>query len=253
MRIISKEYDYYDQFSDKTSRIIYKRCGQEFDESTPGFLAGINIDVLHSKPFANTKHWRNERLLRHTLNTAEFGKKWVSSNSAEYFWLLIAGKLYPGLRLFVESYGRHKVATHQTVYDLYSAKAVLKLLTSKVKFRGSGMGEIFSIAEVAAELGKYFSTTINFDRACAIHLHYDSPLISLKASGNDNSICHVMVDPSLKGLSFHKELNPFLLFQELSQFMGTVMVKEENTPSKLTDLDKVKQHGFDKKKSFRNM
>jgi len=252
MRIISKTHDYYDRYNDPASRVIYNRRKQEFYKATPGFFKGITIEMNHTKPFTPTRHWRNKGLLRYVLDNTSFKKGFVVRGSTEYFWLLIAGKLYPGIRLITSALEYTDIAREEKLYNLYSAGAVLKILTNTAKYTGYDKKELFTPKKVEQELIAYFSSTMDFEYACKIHLHYKSPIILLASRANGD-VAEVTVDPGLKEIGFHKHLNPFLLYQAIDQFLGTVMVLEKNTPSKITDLDKIQQHGFDKKTSFRKM
>jgi len=40
-------------------------------------------------------------------------------------------------------------------------------------------------------------------------------------------------------------------FQEIAQYLGGVLTKRESIENKLSDIDKIKQHGFDVKYGFR--
>src|ERR1019366_2001257 len=60
--------------------------------------------------------------------------------------------------------------------------------------------------------------------------------------------------PKLVDMKFATKLSPEQLYQDLSCFMGNTMrgSPDIDTPVKLADKDRIVQHGFDLKQSFRH-
>ncbi len=62
---------------------------------------------------------------------------------------------------------------------------------------------------------------------------------------------YVALNPSLKALEFYRVKDSYSAFQEIAQYLGGVLTKRESIENKLSDIDKIKQHGFDVKYGFR--
>ena len=60
----------------------------------------------------------------------------------------------------------------------------------------------------------------------------------------------VVVNPMLRDYSFFRVMDAFTAFQELSMYLGNVLVTHDK-PDTIGDDDRIKQHGFDFKWSFR--
>lgn len=58
-------------------------------------------------------------------------------------------------------------------------------------------------------------------------------------------------DPSLKVLEFYQVVDPYSCYQSIQQFLSGVLGNIEKDGRPLTDIQKVKQHGFDAKYGFR--
>lgn len=64
----------------------------------------------------------------------------------------------------------------------------------------------------------------------------------------------VVAQPILKDLGFTKHIDALTAFNAIEEYLGYQKTKSERTESiGLTDGEKVENHGFDIKKSFRNM
>ncbi|MEM6804086.1 MAG: hypothetical protein AAF696_21965 [Bacteroidota bacterium] len=61
----------------------------------------------------------------------------------------------------------------------------------------------------------------------------------------------LMINPCLKDLDFYRYADPYTCYQDIYQYIGGVLTNTENIETKMTDLDKVNQHGFDEKYGFR--
>ncbi len=61
----------------------------------------------------------------------------------------------------------------------------------------------------------------------------------------------VIVNPKLKQIQFYKAKDAYTCYQDIAQFIGGVLTSNELNESKLSDIEKVKQHGFDERYGFR--
>lgn len=60
------------------------------------------------------------------------------------------------------------------------------------------------------------------------------------------------LNPSLKAYKFMKVVDPYSAFQEISQFISGVLGNSEKQTVDISDENRLLQHGFDKKFSFRH-
>ena len=60
-----------------------------------------------------------------------------------------------------------------------------------------------------------------------------------------------IINPLLKDYEFYKVFDTFQAFQEIQMYIGGVLGSKENEIIKISDKDKINQHGFDFKWSFR--
>lgn len=97
--------------------------------------------------------------------------------------------------------------------------------------------------------------------------NYNSPILLLNAPEfNDldrnqlDSISHTLrfgkylslrINPVLKDCEFHKVIDAFTAFQEIQMFVSGVLGKTEKETVKISDNNKIVEHGFDPKWSFR--
>ncbi len=61
----------------------------------------------------------------------------------------------------------------------------------------------------------------------------------------------VIVNPNLKKLNFQSQKDAYTCFQDIQQFISGVLGNKEDIKNNSTDIEKVKQHGFDEKYGFR--
>jgi hypothetical protein len=70
--------------------------------------------------------------------------------------------------------------------------------------------------------------------------------------GYTSSIWTVMRDPILRNLDMQQLVHPFDMYQRIAQFLSCQLAAERDNTVKLTDVERLEKHGFDKKTSFRN-
>lgn len=63
--------------------------------------------------------------------------------------------------------------------------------------------------------------------------------------------CVIFKNPCLKDLKFYKKLDSYSAYQQLQQFVSGVLTNTEQDGTNMTDIEKIKSHGFDKIYGFR--
>jgi len=230
MRIISNFYEYYDCFSDKESYSIYERKESEVSKDVDIFQAKKLKRLLRQDCF----HGVSVKLHHYSHSTKRIDD--ISHN-----FMAVGGVLYPFIRLTLETPSKcYFNGQYQDLffYNSNDLKAFLK------PFK---LNKLWGLKEVEKEIEDYFAYKINnLDKH---HLFYDAPILLFNKIRSYNF--SIVVNPCLKDYKFMTVMDNFTAAQSISQFIETVLVKEKNVPVKISDLDKVKQHGFDKKTSFR--
>lgn len=79
------------------------------------------------------------------------------------------------------------------------------------------------------------------------------PVFSYNTLGHSRLVIDRLL-PNLGDMGFAALYEPAQLYQDLAYFIGNVMSDSPDlaTPSKMTDKEKISQHGFDLKQSFRH-
>jgi len=72
-----------------------------------------------------------------------------------------------------------------------------------------------------------------------------------KIKAIDSNKVSIKKNPILKTLDFYKIKDAYSAHQEISQYLGGVLTSREVLKENLTDVEKVKKHGFDEKYGFR--
>jgi hypothetical protein len=88
-----------------------------------------------------------------------------------------------------------------------------------------------------------------------IHREYNTPIFVYEANGlyrkygTHNPV--LVINPTLKNYDFFRIIDSFTAFQEIQMFVGGVLGRGENETIEISDKNKIEQHGFDYKWSFR--
>ena len=227
MYIISKKSykDYYDGVAgsvgiDKT--ITYERHRQEFnvrkDKNAPKIFE-----------FGKVVRWRNPiRWIKHisTKNT-KYGYG--------YFLIGFCGKLYMGFKIVERQEGRVVNDTQcnfgDKLYITYDANEFMEKYHDK-----QNVWYDDEIINCCDELFKIDALELNREYKTPIWAFEDETFI---------------VNPLLKNFDFFKMMDAFTAFQEISMFIGGVLGNKEKEIIQVSDKNKIEQHGFDYKWSFR--
>jgi hypothetical protein len=233
--IDKKKKDYYDGVVGTMGidkEIVYERKTAEFNknEEFPKEFQRI----VGGSIFRNENHFRN--LHFHSP------KKESEYDEADGFIVGFCGNLYPGYR-FLKKKKLHNYADNYefTTTIVYDEKKIKKHLEAK-------------------HWGRILEDDLNYIRNYdAIHIFrkYNTPIfifdlnhdrVSLRINRNNEMF---IINPLLKDYEFYKVYDSFRAFQEIQMFISGVLGIGEKDTIEISDKDKIEQHGYDKKWSFR--
>ena len=231
MRIISNFHDYYDQFNDKESYHIYNRTLKEVWNTHKKYIKVPDVTY-------NDAHTSKRKSLPNIIRFSYMFKN--VTHDKDYFYgieacdLYIAGKYYPSIVA-----GNEYFYTTKSFTDRYPIHKFMLRFSAKIK-------------DIEDHFDAFFNTTVNQAQIDSVLRQYESPIVHVSRVNGSANI-RVVINQRLKNIEFNKFMDPFLAYQMISQYVENVMVSDKNPPVKISDTDKIQQHGFDKKRSFRNM
>lgn len=241
MRIISNFHDYYDSFSDKESYTIFNRHLQEYSGRTIKERLPV-IETPMSKYFKKHAYLKENQTL--SFLQPYFNKKIDYPFANVYaFHVLVGKKVYAGILTYKVKEGNSFLYTVEEVMQVFEKYPQL-LKTYDLKKA--------TIKQIEEEVVEFFKPTIKEEHAIDLCRHYNSPIL-LTYKNRWKSYTLLCINPCLKEYNFQRVLDPFTVYQEISQFYETFLVTEKEVPVQINDKDKIRQHGFDLKTSFRNM
>mgnify|MGYP006297348471 CR=1 FL=1 len=233
MYIISKQKDYYDGVvgsvgMDKT--IVYERKTVEIEDnkSIPKFVRSTRFHWKDENPFLN--------LCRASVKT-DNDKGYYAMNG---FIVGFCGKLYLGwkfyykVKAFLPESGEYgEVTKEDIIYDYENVKQYLK-----PRYWGS------SLDDNAKFVNSY--NPIEIFREC------DAPIFLYDSYNERPRNTDVFyINPVLKDWEFYKVVDAFTAFTQLQMFIGGVLGTGEKKITEISNENKIEQHGFDRKWSFR--
>lgn len=245
MKIISNYKDYYDaaQAYGIQQDLIYKRFQEEVEISRNpkwmnisknGYLIPVERILLDVNSYYDAHGYYGTH-----HNYIE----------VDYTILGFCGNIYEGITL--QKYENNNLISQDTFYELEGIEKYILNIQKKHKkslaFEGwSEQPSGNSINEINFQ--EFFKYNLCNQKNIDIFQEIQAPIFTAKYEENKVKI---IKNPNLKNLGFYRVMDTYLCFQEISQFLGGVLVMQENIDSNLSDLDKVKQHGFDEKYGFR--
>ena len=155
-------------------------------------------------------------------------------------WMACAGKLY--LLIDENSCGDWKIIT-KSIYDDYINRR-----------KNHYLHRMFNV--IHSDLTHYVG--VESDDAIKLSRKLNAPVFTFKNKYNPNKCkYYINVDsaiPVLENLGMQKIISPQQMYQELSYFIGNTMHESPDLapPVQVSDKDRIVQHGFDLKQSFRH-
>jgi hypothetical protein len=237
MYIISKKKnkDYYDGVAgtmgiDKT--IVYNRERVDIDDERkfPDFIT------------SSKGTWKNLKEFSYYSFKKDMSINYIASS---HFIVGFCGKLYVGWKLYVPIKDNNDFG-----------KRFETIITYDVEFMN----------EILKPCGFNVNNTIIIDvkhiqnyNAIDIFRKYNAPVFVYDADYERTSINRCLyrnkklfiVNPKLSDYEFYKVFDSVQAFQEISMFIGGVLGNKENSIIQINDKNKIEQHGFDYKWSFR--
>lgn len=250
MRIVSKYKDYYDgiQSFGMDSKLVYERF-----ENLVGIVKFKNYEQFESGL------WESYLTVQHINILDEKYKDYRIKT--EFILIGFCGKLFPCFS-FLHINKEEEIKRVST----YSTDATLEYI-QKIK---DNFGKIEFIEEyyqgcnpTKDELDKYFSHIVYQQNYSQWFQEIEAPIFMLTENPelrydieqrkwlNKDDLIYFKKNPKLETYQFYKVKDSYSAFQDLSQFLGGILTKREKIESKLTDKEKVNQHGFDLKYGFR--
>jgi len=250
MKIISKFKDYYDatQSLGIDEKLIYKRFQElkEFD---------------YPKGYDNFIKDSNDRIELDKINlenSIDFDQECVE---CEHLIIGFCGNIYPAFKFSHKK--NNQIKNIKTLYDSGSILKFLNILKDKYKkiyFRDYLYGYHHQEPDKKV-LDIFFNQKIFVKTYNSWFQYFQSPIFVIEENGNRIKLkykepktgvkLYVTLNPKLKDLEFYRIKDSYSAFQEISQFLGGVLTKREMIEDKLTDKEKINQHGFDPKYGFR--
>lgn len=240
MYIISKKKDYYDGVAgtmgiDKT--IVYNREIIETDNKKkfPNFMTPPKGTwrKLREYPFTSLHYYsfKNDNNTKYT----NFG----------YFIVGFCGKLYVGWKLYTPIKNNNDLGRGFETTITYDVEFMNEILEP----RGFNMDN--SVIDDVKHIQNH--------NAIDVFRKYNTPLFIYDSDFERTSISRsshtkkemFIVNPNLSDYEFYKVFDSFQAFQELSMFISGVLGNKENDVIQISDKNKIEQHGFDYKWSFR--
>lgn len=215
MLIVSEFHDYYDTALGQgiDKTIVYNREVKEFFDTT--LLLDYNIE--------NGDLFQNNRSGLKVRKTT---------------WHIIGfcGRTYVCLRVETSS----KSSTYLDQKEFYFGLECLKYLREDRDLKKT----------------YDFITKIHGKENIELFFKYKSPVFiytpEIQSMIWNNKTTKIILNPILKEYKFFKIFDTFTAFQEIAMFISGVLGSNREPELKLTDKDKIIQHGFDTKWSFRN-
>ena len=258
--IDSKRKDYYDSvkhlFGEDKSGVRFKR---EFS------ILNVNHsykDIHTGKLVAAENEWFIkviDDLTEYPINSFNIYTKPYGSLEFTFFHVILSGVVYPGLAIYsasnyygpMDTLGRLSLIfeTKNNYYDniffFYNTKPAIKKINELIKKDNKDKNRVLE------KTNKWFYINdegVNKEYSKSIYQHMVNNKIPLAAYADDR----LVVNPLLKNIGFMAMLDPFTVYQELSTFIDNEL-RETMELVVPEDKHRIVSHGFDIKKSFRNM
>lgn len=264
MRIHSKFKDYYDGMQDHDSDLVYVRLNKDLlpndhvsrvmNLHTPN--ASTNFKWSHERRIGQdqadkiAREWSGHIAPKYLEPSFRMSSSEESYNRYEGVGILFCGKLYRGVRYreqWEEGGGMPKyVDKFYWSRELFEKDHVLT--ESKSKYDN----HIDRARDAAAYLARTF-TVVETPDLMDVHFMTRCPVIGGKISFERNQRYGdfvAVMNPCLKDVQFIRVMDPTIMFQELSMFLGGVLSNNDK-PEPVDNKYKIVAHGFDLKESFR--
>lgn len=235
MKIVSKTHDYYDRAMGHghDDHVLFLRNYEEYKNERA--LAYTN---KNSYPTHLTFLAQRGKMLPLSFQHARTPSKDYADISLYPFWVLVAGKLYPGAQIYRTSKVMGENKTHY-LYDRGEIESVLAEhdlgLDGKRKSKRTWWGGIYNFESLSYD--EFFAL-----KGSQVHEVdcIENGVVTAVTMHN-----YLYVNPVLAKYEFYRCLDAWQAFQEISMYLGN-LASPDNTPVTISDKDRIMQHGFDK-------
>ena len=257
MLIIKKFHDYYDTAMGSTGidkTCVYQRVSF-YDDDKYEFVKSCNLFQDKSRDWSSKPY---------SYKLSKRVGEWRIGDlmSCDPFLIGMCGKTYVGYVFRYYTGNTEEIKITYTVDDFlalmdikdrkpYSGKNTYrendysKLISYYNLYHNKDHKELFVKHHVPIFVYD-FDTKIN-----TIH-NRDNPQVINRWGVTTYSDSFIMYNPCLKDYKFYKMFNPSQTFQEIQMYLQGVLGSKEKESKELSDIEKIEQHGMDKKWSFRN-
>lgn len=233
MRLISKTHDYYDTVQsygvDLTSTFVRKE--RIYTDKSEEFIKVSNLIEPDSLFRSRIVWYAGEHDFR----------------VENYLVVFFCGQLFPVIR-FVRSVNNRSGYKYYNYYDAESIgedlakfgteKQVDYWQYNKTPRKRYSIAERYLRKRTAEE---FFSVNINQDTVLDLHHGLESPYFLYNQTER-----RLIINPSLKKLSFYKVKDPFTAYQDIDMFVGGVLGGQCPKMIEISDEVRKEKHGFDK-------
>ncbi|MDW3646585.1 MAG: hypothetical protein R8P61_05975 [Bacteroidia bacterium] len=252
MRIVSKFHDYYDsvQASGQDQSCVYVR---KEDKS-----------LVHN----TDTHYHKISQLKNLGEAALFSKERGPEHQSILFFreltLGYCGKLYPIFQ-FVHFEGNKAKKLHH-FYKPEDAEAYFQTVIDDYPYDGHYLNYWGNGKKLGLDHAYSYESRYDIEVDDLFH-YFQVPLFMLPDMPYDFSaleevwgynhfrrgkdVVNILLNPCLRRLEFFRIKDPYSCFQDIYQYINGVLGNTENIETKMSDQDKIQQHGFDQKYGFR--
>jgi hypothetical protein len=281
MKIISKQKDYYDSFGFQFGvdpNIIYVRDPQTYyvsdfkkDPSDLKYKPVVRINGKEALEEERQRYYFIKEVLEQILkievpsNIPSHKPGYLTNEVAIHPKIIgFCGELYPCLEIMdinPNNSNLTQIKHGDDVKTVYSMDKLVSLITSDEFSHKHKINKEYIMECLEKDYNRWGNTLtfkswdtmirevnmLNSDIIRDLFLNLEAPCFKLshisKYSQNNNSIT---INPILKYDEFQKVKNPMEAYQELSMFMGTLMVSQQDPIPDVSDEDMRDMKGFDK-------
>lgn len=233
MRIISPFHDYYD-----TAMALGQDRARVYLRNTVTQSASHPLSVLQPL-LREVRVLGGLRFVQTTPFSPGYAQleahiSWLPSTSVTEFFVVLAGQLYPGLRVAIPG--------NAPQYAFSVEHAVNLCVAADIDLNKSRFNRIWETRSGEQQLTALFAYkgSRQFHELCVEH-HTPLALVT---------VVDIITDPALGAVRFFQELDAWGTFQALDTFIGGMARGDESAMVRISDQDRLKQHGFDAQ-SFR--
>ena len=233
MRLISKTHDYYDTIQaygvDLTSTFVRKER----------IYANESLEYEKIKKLVEPERHFGSRV------------QWfIGENRFEvdnYLIMFFCGQLIPIIKYYLRSKDS-LTDKYLYYYDTVSiGEAMMKFGTKKQRaywFQNKSPRRRYSISERYFQKNiseEFFDVNVRNSVLMDLHHEFESPYFMY-----DQTERRLIINPSLKNVSFYKIKDPFSAYQDIDMFVGGVLGGKSPKMIEISDKIRKEKHGFDK-------